>query len=298
MNLKRHFFAIIVSIFAFSGCGRGPQFQSSSLSNNGREVDPTNSPSVLLITKPYQKNRLSSCSGALVRMQPSPAVLTAGHCLRSTVSGYNHEDVFVRIGDAIFISKSFKYHPLAFEAQGVPSWDARYDVGVIKLNPISEIRTVYEFGQKTPGVGDPIKITGYGIKSDDEDGDLVEYRVDRCPETPVGSQVDSDGCAIDANGTRLEMPNSLVRSHSVLREGTNRINQIDQSFIHITGSHRPVAPDGEVLTFPGDSGSPVLDSEGKIISVTVSGYPLGDRQSLRIDNPVVREFIDNELAQP
>ena len=81
-------------------------------------------------------------------------------------------------------------------------WALRFDLRVDHaIEPFNESSTVSEHTNWSATMG--LQLDVLGGREGDADGDGVKDNMDRCPNTPSGVRVTSDGCRVDSDGDRV-----------------------------------------------------------------------------------------------
>lgn len=81
-----------------------------------------------------------------------------------------------------------------------------------------------------------------------------------------GPVVKGSSVTIVGFGCTFNCQTADEHDEGTLHSGSNRVSDVTE-FLEITGPHQRQSPKGQTVAYPGDSGSPLLDSKGQVVGV-------------------------------
>ena len=259
---------IALSGGVFGGLGCQPVGQGSQVTNNGEVVqNQYEDPTVVRLSI----GEGGTCTGTLMEENRTRFVLTAAHCVYENADSQKllpPASIKVDINGNYYQAASIVPHPL-YKGQ------AGYDVAMIFLDQSVVFPKVRVVGAP-PKVGDKVKVDGFGVFAmsyvvDDDDGDGVYNRFDYCPNTSYNDrmQIDSKGCAFSQTPDNFSYREPIGNHRSgIRRSGWNEIGEVTSDKISLRQTFyngRTQVSGTQVAS--GDSGGPLIDTEGRVIGV-------------------------------
>ena len=162
-------------------------------------------------------------------------------------------------------------------------------------------------GEAAPPPAPAAEVAGY-YWPDDQDGDGVRDSVDRCPFTPAGVAVDSDGCELDTDGDgvpdyRDQCPDT-PKGAVVYTEGCSRLlaklSDVHFAFDSATLKSEAKSILDSVVSTINSSPSDTISIEGHTDSTGSDAYnsQLSQRRAMSVADYLASQGVSSSRLQP